>query len=221
MKAFLKILLILVLLSAGRALGQPIKGAAMVGFNLSKVAGDEVNGFWQFYRFGANIGAAAIIPFKKNWDVTLEVDYTQKGAFWGGGVQDDNYPWRYELRLDYVEVPLLVHYNDRDIITAGLGFSWGRLVRSTEVEDNGNLPAYQDSVPFNTDDFSIMGDLLFRLYKRMHLNIRITHSLAAIREREFRNVATGSTWENKQYNFLISLRLVYIFNEKLENQRIN
>lgn len=213
-----KLLIIAFLILSAVAHGQRFKGAAIAGFNLSKVAGDEVNGFYQFYRVGLNVGAAVIVPFKKNWDVTLEIDYTQKGAYWGGGVQDDNYPWRYDLRLNYVEVPILVHYNDRDIITAGLGFSWGRLVKSSEIEDNGNKPAYQDTVPFNTNDFSIVGDLLFRLYKRMHMNIRMTHSLVPIRERVFVNPYTGtSSWENKQYNFSITLRVVYIFNERLEN----
>ena len=213
---------ILILLAAIFALtvianGQRFKGAAIAGFNLSKVAGDEVNGFWQFYRFGANLGVAVIVPFKKHWDVTMEVTYSQKGAYWSGGVQDDNYPWRYDLRLDYAEVPILIHYNDRDIITAGLGFSWGRLVNSKEIEDYGNQPSYQDTVPFNINDFSIMGDLIFRLYKRLHMNIRVTHSLVPIRERVFENPFTGSTWDNKQYNFLFSFRLIYIFNERLEN----
>ena len=187
MKLKFKLLIISLLLISTVAQGQRFKGAVMGGFNMSKVAGDEVNGFWQFYRLGLNLGAAVIIPFKQSWDVTLEVDYTQKGAFWGGGVQDDNYPWRYDLRLNYVEVPVLVHYNDRDIITAGLGFGWGRLVKSTEVEDYGNQPSYQDTVPFNINDFSIMGDLIFRLYKRLHMNIRVSHSLVPIREREFVN----------------------------------
>jgi hypothetical protein len=217
MKPNPKILIIILVFLSGLAMGQRFKGAAIMGFNMCKVAGDEVNGFWQFYRFGMNFGAAAIIPFQKSWDVTLEVGYSQKGAYWGGGVQDDNYPWTYNLKLNYVEVPVLVHYNDRDIITAGLGLAWGRLVNSTEIEDDGNRPSYQDTVPFNINDFSIMGDVLFRLYKRLHLNIRVTHSLVPIRERQFENPYTGSTWDNKQYNFLISVRLVYIFNERLEN----
>ena len=219
MKPNPRILIIILLFLSGLAMGQRFKGAAIMGFNMCKVAGDEVNGFWQFYRFGMNFGAAAIIPFQKAWDVTLEVGYSQKGAYWGNGVQDDNYPWSYNLKLNYVEVPVLVHYNDRDIITAGLGFAWGRLVSSTEIEDDGNRPSYQDTIPFNLNDFSIMGDLLFRVYKRLHLNIRVTHSLVPIRERQFENPYTGSTWDNKQYNFLISVRFVYIFNERLENVR--
>jgi len=217
MKLRFKFIIISLLVISSVAQGQRFKGAAMGGLNLSKVAGDEVNGFYQFYRLGLNLGVAVIMPFKEHWDVTLEVDYTQKGAFWGDAVQDDNYPWRYDLHLDYVEVPILFHYNDRDIITAGLGFSWGRLVKSTEVEDYGNQPSYQDTVPFNINDFSIVGDLLFRLYKRLHMNIRMSHSLVPIRERQFVNPYTQSTWDKKQYNFLISLRLVYIFNERLEN----
>ncbi len=217
MKLRFKLIIISLLVMCSVAQGQRFKGAAMGGLNLSKVAGDEVNGFYQFYRLGLNLGVAVIMPFKEHWDVTLEVDYSQKGAFWGDAVQDDNYPWRYDLHLDYVEVPVLFHYNDRDIITAGLGFSWGRLVNSSELEDYGNKPSYQDTVPFNINDFSMMGDLIFRLYKRLHMNIRIAHSLVPIRERQFVNPYTQSTWDKKQYNFTISLRLVYIFNERLEN----
>ena len=197
--------------------GQMFQGAVIAGFNLSKVAGDEVNGFYDFRRIGLNIGAAVIIPFKQHWDVTLETIYSQKGAFQKETPTNDKYPWKYNLRLNYVEVPVLIHYVDRDIITAGLGFSWGRLVHAEEIEDGGNKPAYQDTIPFNNNDYSLLGDLRFRLWKRLHLNIRIAHSIIKIRKREFRTIITNQPWTNNQYNFVFSLRLVYIFNEKLQN----
>ncbi|MDD5508213.1 MAG: hypothetical protein PHD25_07755, partial [Bacteroidales bacterium] len=56
---------------------QFIKGAVIGGVNLSQVDGDEVYGF---KKFGANVGAAAIIPFTDHWEVSIETIFSKKGS---------------------------------------------------------------------------------------------------------------------------------------------
>lgn len=194
---------------------QRFKGAVMGGMNISQVDGDEVVGY---HRVGGHLGVAAILPINK-FDITLETVFNQKGAWEKQQYQDTIngyvYTGEYDLRLNYVEVPLMAHYTDRDWITAGLGFSWGRLVSFKEVEHGGGVPPYSDTVRFNKNDYNILLDLQFRIYQRLKFNVRYAYSLAPIREREYQEFYTGDEWSRRQYNNLFTFRLVYIFNEAL------
>ncbi len=194
---------------------QIIIGEAMLGLNMTQVEGDEVSGF---KKPGLNIGVGAIIPFAKKWDINLEVTYTQKGAR-----QKDQYydvdtlgnitTGSYKLRLNYVEVPLLVHFTDKDFLTFGAGVSWGRLVGVQEWE-HGNL---QENTTLNSDvydknDFSYIIDLRVKLKGPLKLGFRYQNSMKKIRTRTFENTL-GETWKRDQFNKVLTVRLVYLFNE--------
>lgn len=177
---------------------------------MSQVDGDEVYGY---HRFGGHAGVAAILPVKK-WDITLETVFNQKGAYEKPRFPGDSLNGQYDLRLNYIEVPLLFHYTDRDFISAGAGVSWGSLVSFKEIEHGGNQTPYADSVPFSNNDFNVLIDAQIRVYKRLKFNVRFAYSLAAIRERYF-NPYPGymEPWSRNQYNHLLTFRLVYVFNE--------
>jgi len=196
---------------------QMIKGYVAGGFNLSQVDGDEVYGF---KRMGGNIGVAAMIPLWKNFDVSLETSFTQKGAFQKQQYNSDSLNGAYELRLNYVEVPVLIHYTDKDFITIGTGFSWGRLVGATEFEHGFQTATTAANGVYSLDDFSVLVDLRMRMADRLKFNFRYQYSLTKIRTREFTNLA-NQTWKRDQFNNLMTVRLIYMFNEPQGNQRIN
>lgn len=186
---------------------------------MSQVDGDEVYGF---NRIGFNAGAAAIIPIGEKWSLSIENSYSQKGAFQKQQYHDSIITGKYNLRLNYVEVPLLIHFTDKDFLTFGAGFSWARLVKAKEIEHNGLQPPYSDSIQFNNNDFTVIADIRFRIWEKLKANIRYSYSLSPIREREFENLQ-GDTWMRKQYNNVITFRLMYIINERKQypNQREN
>jgi hypothetical protein len=217
---FILLLALIPSLSAQRFLG-----AVMGGMNLSQVDGDEVVGY---NRVGLHFGVAAILPIKKKWDITLEAIYNQKGArekaqylhqvVDSSAVPVDTltYTGEYNLRLNYVEVPLVAHYTDKDKYSFGLGFSYGRLVKATEIEHGGSMPPYSDTVSFNKNDWDILVDLQFRIYRQLKGNVRFAYSLVPIRERTYHDVIyqLKDPWTRKQYNHLFTFRLIYVFNEK-------
>ncbi len=195
---------------------QIIKGEAILGINLTQVEGDEVNGF---KKPGLQIGAGALIPFSKKWDINLEVLFNQKGASEGPQYYDSLnngqiFTGEYKLRLNYVEIPVLVHFTDRDFLTFGAGFSWGRLVGVKEWE-HGNLveSTTLENGPYNQNDFCYVLDLRIKVYKALKLGIRYQNSMVKIRTREFENMA-GDKWTRNQFNKVLTLKLVYIFGEK-------
>jgi hypothetical protein len=193
--------------------GQIIRGALLGGFTLTQVDGDEVYGF---HKLGLSGGAAAIIPFGEKWSISLETTYIQKGAY-QSPQYNDSLSFEYKIKLDYAEVPVMIHYTDKDVVTAGLGFAWGRLVNVQEWEHGKRVSGTTLlGGPYKRDDYSFLADIRFRLRGRIHFNARYAYSLGKIRSREF-TVGT-QRFIREQYNNVIAFRLIYIFNEDLPLQ---
>jgi hypothetical protein len=219
---------------------QRFVGSVIFGGNGSQIDGDEVAGY---KKFGFNVGGSFMITLdkKQRFFTTIELLYNQKGSYQRNSV---NYPirdidstdlWKidyntpqntrikYYNRLDYVEIPVLFHYEDPKSGWAfGAGFSYARLVYVREIENGFKLKSVVQAPDFwyNRNDWSIMGDVKIRLYKGLKLNVRFQYSLAPIRYRTFHTPGTdglplpGKDWERRQYNNVISVRLIYAINEK-------
>lgn len=219
------ILLLFLVLVVSYGYSQRIKGALIAGINISQVDGDEIYGF---NKVGLNIGAAAILPLGNNFSFTLETLYSQKGSYQSKQYEETvtdtagnvlyTLNGQYNLKLNYLEVPFLFHYTDRDIISAGIGFSYGRLVSVKEYEhDTLNQFTTLNGGPYDRNDYSVLVDLYFRIHKkipRFKLNIRYSYSMSKIRTRDFYNTLGEYTGSRDQYNNVIALRLIYVFNEK-------
>jgi len=196
---------------------QIIKGEAIVGINLTQVDGDEVFGF---KKVGANVGAGVMVPFGKRgrWDASFEALFTQKGSKQGPQYNDSLnngtiITGEYKLNLNYVEIPVMVMFTDKEFISFGAGFSWARLVGVKEYE-HGNLveTTTLSSGVYNKNDISILADFRIRIYKSLKFNLRYQYSLLKIRTREFEDLG-GNTWTRNQFNNVITFRLIWVFNE--------
>ncbi len=202
-------LIFVLLLSGSPAFSQVFKGALIGGFNLTQVDGDEVYGF---KKIGLNAGAAVMVPLGEHWEISLENSFSQKGAYQKQQYIDSarSLTGEYNLRLNYVEVPLLLHYKDKGGLTFGAGLSWGRLVGSKEIEHGDEEIAYSDSIPFKDNDFSVIADIRFRIWERLHASVRYSYSLAEIRERTFYSLNGLNSWTRKQYSNVLTFRFIYI-----------
>ena len=136
MKKFRIITLILAFLVSTPALlhAQIIKGELFLGGNLAQVDGDECFGY---KRFGVHAGAGALVPITNWMDVGLEVLFNQKGAYKRNAITSNStFPYAYNLRLNYAEIPLMLYLTDKDRYSIGIGFSYGRIVGLDE-KNNG------------------------------------------------------------------------------------
>ncbi|MGC8864990.1 MAG: porin family protein [Bacteroidales bacterium] len=218
MKKITLVLLVVVLSSLWpRLQAQVFRGILIGGFNLSQVDGDEIYGFT---KLGANVGAAAMLPFNKKWSVTLETVFSQKGSRQAPIYVDtlangSVITGQYSLRLNYVEVPLLVHFTDKEVVSAGAGVSYGRLVGVTEKE-HGKLveTTTLQNGPYRRDNWEIIGDIRLPLRKNVKINLRYSYSMRKIRTRDFYNIYGDYIKTRDQYNNLITVRLLWMFNEK-------
>lgn len=231
-------LLLMVLFAVSTGFSQRFIGSVIAGGNLTQVDGDEVFGF---KKIGANVGASVMLPIdrKERFFFTVELLYSQKGSRMRSKVDTMDYTgpttsidwsipyspkFKYKLNLDYVEVPVLFHFEDPySRICFGVGASWGRLVFAREVESGYRLITDVRSGIYSRNDWSVIADVKIPIYKGLRLNVRYQYSFMKLRTRDFvTNVGTPNENHNvrNQYNNVISLRLIYSFNERFtENHR--
>jgi len=201
------------------AQAQRIMGAVFTGINATQVDGDEVYGY---KKFGLNIGAAAIIPIDDKWSISLENAYSEKGAHQRRRFLD-SLDGSYDLKLNYLEVPLMVHFTDKDIVTFGAGMSWGRLIGISEQRNGYEMTGTTlESGIYRNADLNVLLDVRFRLYKRFHFDVRYAYSVRPIATREIIDSKTGYPNIREQYNGLFTFRVMYKFNEQIsEDSRRN
>lgn len=202
----------LIILANLTANAQRIKGALIAGVNATQVDGDEVFGY---HKFGLNVGAAAIVPIKGNWAISLENIYSEKGAH-QRPQYIDSLDGSYDLKINYLDVPVLVQYNDKDIVAFGLGASWGGMVKIQEQRNGIEMTSTTlTSGIYRRSDINLLVDVRFRLVERLHFNVRYAYSIRPIATREVRDSKTGYPNIRDQYNGMFTFRLYYIFNEVL------
>ena len=233
-KYFLIGLFIIFVALANTTKAQIFLGEAFVGYNLSQVDHDHY-GVMGFHRSGIQAGVGVITPiWKKNnfsIDLSLEVIFNQKGALQGKKYKDGMKYYdptigdtiiitgEYDLRLNYGEVPLMIYFNDKNVVSAGVGISYGRLINMRFSEHGvDKLKAKRDE--FNDNEFNILADVKIRVWKRVKLGFRYSYSLTPLRTINYNeynpNISgEGETSNEKlnQYNQLFTLRLTYVFNE--------
>jgi len=211
-KPFLRLFFIISLVvfnSVGYA--QIFKGEVIGGFNLSKVNGDETDGY---KKFGLNSGVGVVAPIYKNWSLSLETIYSQKGSKLKPQY-NDSLDGSYSLKLDYAEVPFLIQYTDKDMVSAGIGMTWGRLVNVDEFRNGYRVDSVSlHSGVFDRDDWSAIGDIRIRVYKNLIMNLRYQQSFNKIATRTLTDSQTGKPNERDFYNVLWSFRVIYMINEK-------
>ncbi len=220
------------LVFSNQSFSQHILGAISAGINLSQVDGDQVYGY---NKVGLNIGPSAIIPFGKNkqWSVTLELLFSQLGSRQKNVnakadtvyLTHPKYYDGYRLSLNYVQIPVIVHFTDKRFIAGGVGFLYGRLVGVSEYEDYDDNRGFvrQDSTtlrgPYSLSDVEVLAEARVRVYQGLWFDVRYSYTMFPIRTREFQNQYFRNTFFNrKQYNNVITIRLVYIFKDILPDK---
>jgi hypothetical protein len=197
------------------ASAQRILGGISLGMNLTQVDGDD---FYGFKKVGLNIGPMVAIPFgkKSNWSVSMELLYSQKGSFHNSS----NDTLDYKLVQDYVEIPVLIHFTDKKIISGGVGFSYGQLVNYKETHTVFFDSLYKPQNSLSNNDISVIADLQIRLWYRLWANIRYQYSMKSNRQVLITDPNNPNNPDTRdQYNNVISFRLTWMFNQEARSKK--
>ncbi len=184
-------------------------GGIAAGVNFSQVDGD---GFAGYNKVGLNAGPVVYARFSPLIGASLEIAFSQKGskmrritdnAYSGPAVE------RYDMKLNYAEVPLLLHLMPEGRFHYSLGASYGYLISSEETAET-IAPVNLDSelYSFLDQDINMIFGASYQLYGNWFFSGRFAYSLSTIRDPARVPVGYGG---GNQANNLFTFRLVYLF----------
>lgn len=187
-------------------------GGAIGGFNFAALNGDIYDGY---RKVGINAGGVVYVRLLSRLHASVELLYTQKGCR-GVRVFDSYYVGtlveRYKVNLNYLELPLALHYLLNDKWSIGVGGAYAGLVKSNEeVFTDQPITFSPDKNAFVREDVSLILNANMQFYKGWFLGMRYQHSLATIRETD-KIPYWFSDGSGRQTNTLFSLRLMYLIN---------
>ena len=197
---------------------QIFKAYPTFGATASQIRGDELRGFDK-WGFTAGVGAMLALSDDGLWNMSIEADYSQRGAF-----NNTNDPYSLiDFTMNYVDIPLTLHFTDPyGGMTFGAGFVYGRLVRQPHgmmlINYNYFVPDTSD-MAFLKNDLSVALDFRFAIWKGLTINFRYQHSILPVKKNwhftEHLSSAAGDvdTWSNNCYNSSVMMRLMYVFGD--------
>ncbi|MCI5080098.1 MAG: PorT family protein [Saprospiraceae bacterium] len=172
---------------------QRFKAGIVAGINLSQLDGDDLVGY---NRIGINAGGKVAAVLTDRLELGMELLYSQKGS---NRSRTDNFNSTFdEIRLNYVEVPVMLSFTDWKFQVNG-GFSYARLI-DYRVEDflEGDVT---ESFEYNQNIFSIVVGATYFFRENFGLNLRWTQSVS-----DLQGIDGGNTIRDRT----IGLRLLYL-----------
>lgn len=141
---------------------------------------------------------------------------------------------KYKVKMQYVSIPIMLNYTDKTGWSIGLGLAYNRLAGLNEIVNgiyseniysistiiSPNMNKIEDMLKdkdalFAKDELSMIVDVRCRIWQQLKLNFRFEYSLFPIGIRKFylQDGIPVDPYIRKQYNNLLSLRLIYMLNE--------
>ncbi len=201
-KSFLIVLLCICI--NGFLKAQTFTAHILAGAATSQVSGDQLSGF---NKAGVIAGAGVNAMLSKKIDLGFEIYYIQKGSLKQSNIDKGDFEY-YRLRLNYLEIPLLLQYHMSDKLGLELGPSIGTLISSSEENQDGELIGQP---PFIKYEISFGGGLAYRFGGNWGLHFRGGQSVAPVREH-----SGGSVYRlnRGQYNSVLLFALFYQFGKR-------
>jgi hypothetical protein len=187
-------------------------GGLVAGANFAQIDGDYFAGY---HKVGLNAGPIVYAQLAKHLALSLEILYSQKGSKSSLGKLSPHNPGvyilNYGINVNYAEIPVMINYFDSRKSHFGVGFSYSRLVNSSEtitVDSANNIKTLDFNVkyPFKKDAFDFLIGADLHLWKGLFLNVRFQYSLLPVR-----TVLPPPTYARAdQYSNLWTVRLMYL-----------
>lgn len=168
--------------------------AAVAGFNMAQLDGDDLVGYNQI---GLNAGAKLYTNLAEKWRFSFEMLFSQQGS--NRGANDPLSAAVDKIRLNFVEVPFLIHFQDWKF-EIGTGVSYARLIDYTTIDFTGE--DVSDLQNYSTDIVTWVGDVNFFFQENIALNVRWSKNINSIRADEGAGRLIGK---------FVTVRGIYLF----------
>jgi len=171
--------------------GQDFNASVIAGINASRTRELGVN----FNKLGMSVGLAASRQLATDFFGEIQVLYNQKGQLNqpdSAGIIHGN------LSLEYAEMALRFGYAFSSMMRAGIGASYGKLIRNSEIIDGVHYKYGPDQI--NRTDISLQIFVLYRLFERFTGEFIYIHQINMLR----------NIWDFES-NSTVGIRVSYTF----------
>jgi hypothetical protein len=185
---------------------QDFGGGVILGLSTSQVGGDNLAGF---HKAGLLLGVFANKSITELLSFQMEMTYIQKGSNNPNmnNVEHPNYS-KQDISLSYIEVPLLLQYNQSDKLKIEGGVLTAYLVDGHYNDLSGKMP--NPINPFISYDIGLLLGIDYKYSENISLNTRIGNSILPIGSEDYENQVYNSSKKGK-YNSVLSFALHYNF----------
>jgi hypothetical protein len=182
-------------------MAQRFEGGVLAGFNGTQVAGDAYEGY---HKPGILAGAYVQTDLAPAVFAGMELKFSQKGSRSRQNPQNP-VPDKYIMRLDYADLPVFFGFRTNDVISVVGGVSFGYLISSVEINEDGKFPL-EDQVAFNNFDLQPFVGFRFEITDRIKSDLRMAYSVLPVRGKPDNDLWY---WRQNQFNNVISFALYY------------
>jgi len=186
-------------------------GGLVAGANFTQVDGDRFAGY---HKIGLNAGAIMYANLAPHLAGSIEILFSQKGSRAHKAQESAGKAFvitKYNINLNYAEVPIMLNYFDRRKSNIGAGFSVARLINSTETgEQTSGIKPEFDKYPFRKMDYNFIVGGNLHCWKGIYFNARFQYSLRSIRDKQYQ--VPEYSGRSEQFSNMWTVRVMYLFN---------
>ena len=184
---------------------QNFGGGVVLGVSTSQVGGDNLAGF---YKAGLLIGIFANKNISNILKFQMEINYIQKGSNNPKMNDSENPNDTEDISLSYVEVPLILQYNQNEKLKIEGGVQIAYLIDGYYNDIHGKIPKYNIS-PFIKYDVGLLVGMNYEYSRNISLNTRISNSILPIGKEDYENQNPYNSSRKGKYNSVLSFALHY------------
>lgn len=162
--------------------GQDSRYGMRIGANLSSISSDNIPEDLDDSRIGVVVGFFAEYALTNRIGIQPELQFSSEGN------KEDN------LRINYLQLPILFKYNFNEIVNIQLGPQAG--LKIWEWEDDGIM---EDN--FNTFNFAAVGGIGFNINDNFFIDARYIYGLTNVYEDEGDQTGFEGNTTNIQLSF--------------------
>ena len=180
---------------------QTFRAHILGGAATSQISGDQLAGF---NKAGIIGGAGVNTTLSKKALLSFEIYFIQKGSQKQTDVENNDLEY-YRLRLNYIEIPVLLEYHVSEKLSIQLGPCIGSLISSSEENQFGQLDFQPSFIKY---EVSVIGGLNYYFGENWGMLFRGEQSIAPVREH-----GSGAVYRlnRGQYNSVLLFGMFYRF----------
>jgi hypothetical protein len=200
------ILSILLCTLAVNSFAQNFSGGVILGISTTQVGGDNLGGF---NKAGLLTGVFVNKSISSLLSLQMEMTYIQKGSNNPNmnNSEHSNY-LKEDISSSYTEIPLLIHYQQSEVIKIEGGILTGILIDAYYKDNLGKIN-YGNTPPFIKYDFGLLLGINYKYSEKISLNTRLSNSILAIGTEDYTATQSYNSSRKGKYNSVLSFAIHY------------